>query len=138
MAAFSTESDVRLKFQLEDTTLVPSNLVVKSIDDAHEVVLRHLHPDVDMGSPEVALVTGETLLAGACLLHSLSSNQSFVQKNVSVGGNRVAEGGRFDALRSAASTAEDQAWYLLQPYLADEPERLLLGVTDTRPVLGES
>ncbi len=138
MAAFSTESDVRLKFQLEDTTLVPSNLVVKSIDDAHEVVLRHLDPDVDTGSPEVALVSGETLLAGALLLHSLSVNDAFVQKNVSVGGNRISEGGRFDALRAAAGTAEEQAWYLLQPYLVDEPARLLLGVTDTRPVLGES
>jgi len=138
MAAFSTESDVRLKFQLEDTALVPSDLVVKSIDDAHEVVLRHLDPSVDPGSPAVALVLGETLLSGALLLHSLSSNDAFVQKNVSVGGNRIAGGGRFDALRSAAATAEEQAWYLLQPYLADEPERLLLGVTDTRPVLGES
>jgi hypothetical protein len=138
MAAFSTESDVRLKFQLEDTTLVPSDLVTQSIDDAHEVVLRHLHDDVDTGSPAAALILGETLLSGALLLHSLSSNDAFVQKNVSVGGNRIAEGGRFDALRSAAATAEDQAWYLLQPYLADEPERFLLGVTDTRPVLGES
>ncbi len=138
MAAFIVENDVRLKFQLEDTTLVPSSLVTKSIDDAHEVVLRNLHSDVDTGSPEAALVAGETLLAGALLLHSLSSNDAFVQKNVSVGGNRVTEGGRFDALRAAASTAEDQAWYLLQPYLVDEPERLLLGVTDTRPVLGES
>lgn len=138
MAGFTTESDVRLKFQLEDTTLVSSTLVTKSIDDAHEVVLRHLHADVDTGSPEAALVAGETLLAGAVLLHSLSSNDAFVQKNVTVGGNRVAEGGRFGALRSAAATAEEQAWYLLQPYMKDEPERLLLGATDTRPVLGES
>ncbi len=138
MPAFCTESDVRLKFQLEDTTLVASELVTKSIDDAHETVLRHLHPDVDTGSPETALVTGETLLAGALLLHSLSANDAFIQKNISVGGNRIAEGGRFDALRSAAATAEEQAWYLLQPYFADEPDRIPLVATDTQPILGES
>ena len=138
MAGFTTESDVRLKFQLEDSTLVPPDLVAKCIDDAHEVVLRQLHAEVDTGSPEAALVAGETLLAGALLLHSLSANDAFVQKNVSVGGARIAEGGRFDALRAAAATAEEQAWYLLQPYLADEPERLLLDATDTQPILGES
>ncbi len=138
MAGFTTESEVRLKFQLPDATLVPTDLVTKSIDDAHEVVLRKLHPDVDTASPDAALVTGETLMAGALLLHSLSANDAFVQKNVSVGGARIAEGGRFDALQSAAATAEEQAWYVLQPYLAEEPERLLLGATNTRPVLGES
>jgi len=138
MPAFSTESDVRLKFQLTDTVLVAAALVTQSIDDAHEVVLRHLHPDVDTGSPAAALVTGETMLAGAMLLHSLSSNDAFVQRNVSVGDARVAGGDRFEALRAAAVTAEEQAWALLQPYLADEPPRVPLTATDTRPVLGES
>jgi hypothetical protein len=138
MPAFSSENDVRLKFQLTDAVLVPADLVLKSIDDAHDVVLRHLDPDVDTGSPAAALVTGETMLAGAMLLHSLSSNDAFVQKHVALGDARVAGGDRFDALRAAAAAAEEHAWTLLQPYLADEPPRIPLTATDTRPVLGES
>lgn len=137
MANFTTEAEVREKFQLTDTTLVPSSLVTSSIDDAHTEVLRHLDPQYDTGSPEDALVLGETLLAGSHLMQSLASKEAFTQKHVTVGGSRLEPGKRFEALTSASSTARDQAWQALEPYLSERSSRQVAEVTETTPVLGE-
>lgn len=136
MANFTTESEVRLKFQLDDTTLVPSSLVTQSIDDAHEELLRFLDPQYDTGDPDDPLILGETLLAGAHLFRSLASKEAFEQKRTTVGGQRIEEGARFTALTAVASLTEDQGWYVLAPYLASRPARSVAAVTASTPVLG--
>ncbi|MBN2310875.1 MAG: hypothetical protein JXR94_18010 [Candidatus Hydrogenedentes bacterium] len=136
MANFTTESTVRTKFQLTDPALVPTDLVAASIDDAHLELLRFLDPDLDTASPPSALIMGETLLAGAHLFRSLASKHAFEQKQVVVGGQRIEAGQRFAALSAIATLAEDNAWYLLEPYLAAGRPRVPAAATDTAPILG--
>ncbi len=137
MAVFTSEEAVRLKFQLNDTTLVPSELVIQSIDDAHTELLRYLADEYAAAEPEDALVIGETLLAGAHVYRSLASGDAFKQRHVAIGGNRVREGERFESLTAIANLTEDLAWYTLEPYLEAESGRDVAGVTDSTPVLGE-
>jgi len=137
MANFTTESEVRMKFQLINTTQVPSDLVAAGIDDAHTELLRFLDPDVDTGSPEDALILGETLLAGAHVLRSLASSDAVQQKHLVVGGQRIEEGNRFQSLMAMAEQASRLAWEALEPYLLAGPPRYVGAVTDTTPVLGE-
>jgi len=137
MANFATEADVRLKFQLNDTTLAPPALLAGSIGDAHGELLRRLAPEFDTTPPEDAVVLGETLLAGAHVLRSLASKDAFEQKDIVVGGQRIEAGKRFSSLMTMASLATDEAWRILAPYLVDQPARPPVGVTDTVAVLGE-
>jgi hypothetical protein len=137
MANFTTESDVRDKFQLTDTTLVPSALVTGSIDDAHTELLRYLDPIHDVPSPDNALVMGETLLAGAHLYRSLASHDAFDLKRLSLGGQRIEDGERFRALMIIAEASADCAWMLLEPYLLEQPPREVFDVNASTPVLGE-
>jgi len=137
MSSFATEDDVRLKFQLSDTVLVPSAFVSASIDDAHAELLRVLDPSHVSESPDASLVMGEVMLAGAHLLRSLASRDAFEQKQVVIGNQRIDAGKRFGALTAMASLAEQNAWYLLEAYLVDRPARPPLSATDTTAVLGE-
>jgi len=137
MAGFTTEADVRLKFQLTDTTLVPTTVVEGAIDDAHEEVLRYLDSDVDTGSPDEALVLGETLLAGGHVYRSLAAKDAFEQKHVSIGGQRLEGGERLAALTAIADLSEVQAWYMLEPYVEELPPRKCADVTASEPVLGD-
>ena len=137
MADFTTEALVRLRFQLNDTTLVPTTLIDQAIDDAHTELLRFLDPDVDTVTPEDALVMGETLLAGSNALRMLASSEAFGQKKLSIGGRRIEESDRFKALSELADISATQAWYILEPYAVERPSKTPAGVTDTTPVLGE-
>ena len=137
MANFTTESEVREKFQLSDTTLVPASLVNASIDDAHTELLRYLDPAYDVPSPDNAVVMGETLLAGTHLYRSLASKEAFDQRRVTVGAQRIEDGERFRSLMTIASMAADQAWLLLEPYLLDNAPRTVLDANASTLVLGE-
>jgi len=137
MANFSTEADVRLRFQLNDTAAVSSALVNASIDDAHTELLRFLDPVFDVPVPEDAVVMGETLLAGAYVFRSLASKEAYDEKQVSIGGQRIEAGKRFSALMAIGSLAEETAWYILEPYVEARPCVSLADVTDTVAVLGE-
>jgi hypothetical protein len=137
MPNFATEAGVREKFQLTDTTLIPADWVTNAIDDAHTELLLALDPVHDTGSPPDALVLGETLLAGAHLLRSIASKHAFDQKRVSVGGNRIEEGRRFDALTVMADAAESRAWDILEPYLVPRPPRAVLVPSGSTPIFGE-
>jgi hypothetical protein len=137
MPNFSTEADVRLKFQLNDTVAVPQDLIIAAIDDAHRNILRQLDPEVDTESPEPGLVSGETLLAGAYLFRSLAAHDAFAQKNVTLGGQRIEDGNRFRALTGVAALTEKQAWYVLEPYLREAPARIPADATGSTPILGE-
>ena len=137
MATFATEADVRGKFQLSDTTRVPSSLVTDSIDDAHAELLRFLDPEVDTVTPEEALVMGETLLAGAHLFRSIGAQDAFMQQQTVIGGQRIDGGARLNALMVIAALTEEKAWYILEPYVERRPAGVLAACTDTTPVLGE-
>lgn len=137
MANFAGESDVRLRFQLGDTTLVPAALVEACLDDAHGEILRFLDPGVDVDPPEQGLVTGETLLAGAYLYRALAAKDAFHQRHVTIGGQRLEEGERFRALMAVAALTEKQAWFVLEPYVSARPVRVAIEATDTTPVIGE-
>ena len=137
MASFATEDGVRLKFQLNDSTLVSSDLVNASIDDAHTEILRYLNPVFDTETPESALVLGETALAGGHLFRSLASKDAFDQKQLTIGGQRIESGKRFGALTTLAALVEELAWRFLEPYLRDRSGGTAAGTTDSVPVLGE-
>lgn len=137
MAVFTDETAVREKFQLTDTTLVASALVTRSIDDAHEVVLRFLDPVFDVATPDTGLVLGETLLAGANLLRSLASSEAFLQKRVAIGGQRVEMSRRFEAMMRAAESSEERAWDTLEPFLLARPSSKVGDVTQTTPIVEE-
>ena len=137
MAIFTSESAVRDKFQLTDTTLVSSALVTGSIDDAHEIVLRFLDPVFDVPSPDAEVVLGETLLSGAHLLRSLASSEAFTQKRLTIGGQRIDVARRFEALNDAADSAEERAWYVLEPFVLARPASKVADVTDTTPIVEE-
>jgi hypothetical protein len=138
MPAFTNESLVRLRFHLPDTTLVPTELVEAGIDDAHTVLVRSLAPDVNQITPDADLVIGETLLAGANLLRSLASNETFAQKRMTIGGQQIQEGARFQSLLQMADISEREAWYVLERFLAPHAPRELASATDTQPILGEN
>ncbi|NUM54368.1 MAG: hypothetical protein HUU46_12040 [Candidatus Hydrogenedentes bacterium] len=138
MPNFATESDVRLRFQLNDAALVPADLIEACIDDAHREIERFLDPEVDADPPDQELVTGETLLAGAYLYRALAAKDAFCQRNVTIGGQRIEEGERFRALMAIAALTEKQAWFVLEPYLAAQPVRLVVECTESAPVLGDA
>jgi hypothetical protein len=127
MPSFTTESMVRLRFQLQDTASVPADLVEAAIDDAH----------ADPPWPQ-ALVLGETLLAGANVYRAVAAKDAHDQKHVVVGGQRVEGGQRFGALTAVARTTRAAAWRLLAPFLRDHPPHAPAAVTDSIPVLGGS
>jgi ribonuclease HIII len=138
MASFAAEEDVRSKFQMTDLTLAPSALILASIDDAHAELLRVLDPTRASEPPDANLVMGEVMLAGAHLFRSLASKDALGQRQVVIGSQRIDAGKRFGALMAMASLAEQNAWYLLEPYLVDRPSRAPLAPTETSAVLGEA
>lgn len=137
MAGFTTEEAVRRKFQIEDVSLASQALILGSIEDAHEEILRRLDPAADIETPDAGLILGETLLAGARLLGSLASRDAVLQRDITVGGQRIEAGKRFASLIALSEKAEEQAWETLEPYLSARPSAPSGGVTDTVPVLGE-
>lgn len=137
MPAFTNESEVRARYDLNDATLVPAALIETAIADAHEELLRYLNPAFDVEEPEAVIVIGETLLAGAHLFRTLAAKQAFAGKRLTVGGQRIEEGTRFDTLMAVAASSEAQAWYILEPCLIAVPPRTAARATDTIPVLGE-
>lgn len=135
--AFTSETLVRERFQAHDTQAVPQALVLAAIGDAHTELLRHLDPAHGAEPAPDGLVMGETLLAGAHLLHALASGDALAQRRVAIGGQRIEEGQRFAALMAVAARAERRAWETLEPYLRAVPARRILDATETIPVLGE-
>ena len=132
---FTTESEVRLKFQVDDLSIAPATLVLQSIDDAHAQILRYLDPAIDIDPVPVPLALGETLLAGAHLLRSLASRDAIYQKHITIGGQRIEPGKRFAALLALAAKTEAQAWRELAPYLAQKAGMEPASTTDTVSVL---
>jgi len=137
MPEFTTLSRIRDTFHLADTASAPDSLLERALADAHTVLTARLDPDVETDPPEEALVLGETLLAGAHVFRALSAADAAEQRHVAIGTARVQAGRRFDALAALAAFAQEQAWYVLGPYLRQPVPRTLLGASATAPVLGE-
>lgn len=137
MSTFTTESRIRERFQLSDTTLVPPNLIAAAIDDAHTDLLRYLDPVHETPSLPDALILGETLLAGAYLFRGIAARDAFEQKRIALGVHRIDSGPRFDALMALADATQAKAWNILEPFLKARPSQVLAAVTETVPVLGE-
>jgi hypothetical protein len=76
------------------------------------------------------------MLTGARLLESLASKDAVEQKQLTIGGQRIEAGARFNALMAMSGLAERNAWHLLEPYLADRPSMDVLKTTDSVEVLG--
>lgn len=137
MANFTSETLVRDTFQFANVTAVPVALVTQSMDDAHVEILRVLDASVDTGNPDAGLITGETILAGARVLRSLSWGHAADQKHLALGGSRIEEGNRYRELQQAASVAESQAWYMLEPYVREVPSGQQMDTTASVPILEE-
>jgi hypothetical protein len=136
MAAFTTETAVREKFQATDAALVTPAAIEAAIEDAHTEVLARLDPMHDTAPAAEGLVLGETMLAGAHLLRALAAGDAVAQRAVSIGGQRVEGGARFAALMTMAAQTERHAWEQLAPFLIDVPRRGIVRTTDTQPILG--
>ena len=136
MATFTDEAAVRLRFQLTDTVLVPSDLIGQTVMDAHDAITARLRPEF-LTNPPAGVILGETLLAGAHVLLTLASRDAFEQKQMTIGGQRIEPGKRFDALLALAERAERQGWDVMASYLMPIPWGSVATVTDAMPVLGE-
>jgi len=139
MANYTDETTVRTKTQLTDTAKVSSTLVTQSIDDAHDEILKRIDPAFDVSPPDDNLKRGETLLAGAFLLRSLSSGEAFDIKDLRLKGQGLGETRKWKALGELADQFEKKAWEILGPFLLERTggETFQSGVTDSMEVLGE-
>jgi len=137
MPAFTDEERVRSRFLLPDAeTLLPETLE-PFIEDAHTVLLGELDPAfAEVDPAPLALVLGETLLAGARMLRAIASYEAQHRRSVRLGSQTVQPGGRVEALREAARQADEEAWLLLAPYLRPRAVRRPAAATDSQPVLG--
>jgi hypothetical protein len=137
MPAFTTAANVRLQFQLQDTTLVPNDLLDSAIDMAHHELLQRLDPVFDTETPPAALITAETFLAGARLLLLLATRSATLQPIITVGGQRLDRGREFITLIAAAEHAQQHAWDSAARYLNPQPQQVIVLTTATTEVLGE-
>lgn len=138
MASFATEEDVRLRFQLNDETVAPPALIAACIASAHDEILPRLDPLFSVEPPQNALAVGETLLAGAHVFRALAGKDAADQRHLTIGGQRLEAGGRFDALMETAALTEKKAWYVLEPFMKRHDAVVLAEATATVPVLGEA
>jgi len=137
MAEFTNETSVRLKTQLTDTDRVPTALVESSIDEAHNAVMRRLDPQYDVEPPDVDLVRGETMLAGAYLLRSVASGASFSARDLRLGDRYLEEGGRHAAMLRMADTFEREAWDVLSPFLTELGDGFRADATSSQDIIGD-
>lgn len=136
MNSFTTETLVRLKFQVGEAQLASAELIEAAIAEAHVRILARLAPGVDTETPPAQLILGETLLAGSVLLRALGSKEAVARRDITVGGQRVESSTRIAALTALAQDAEERAWETLAPYLTQPNGRKPGSATDTTPVLG--
>ena len=137
MAIFTTEADVRLTVQIDDTAIASTELIEASIAEAHERVLADLDPAVDQDNPPEALARGETLLAASILLRALASRDAVEQVELQIGGQRIDAGKKFASLMTIARRFEKEAARTLGAYAVWPAAQPPGDVTATVPVLGQ-
>jgi len=140
MANFTDETRVRVTTQLTDTAKVSSELVTRSIDDAHSEILKGLDPVYDVTPLDENLVRGETLLAGAYLLRSLASGAAFDIRGLRILDETVSETGKHKALMTLGERFEKEAWEVLGEFLVPQQGGAYFesGVTESEEILGDS
>ena len=131
---YATESDIRIRFQIYDTVMVPSDLVTTCLDEAHRELLRFLDPVYDETPTEAPIITGEVLLAGARVFRAVAAKDAMERQDLQIGSHRIRPSGRADALAAIAVIAEKDAWYLLEPYLLATPAHMMATVTHSTPI----
>ena len=131
---FTTEANLRLKFQLTSTTDFPTTFLNDAITQAHQELLPRLLTTIDPESPPDTLITGETLLAGARLLQHLAAREAATHRPATIGGQRTELTPRHAALALSAARAEETAWHVLAPHLTP-PSPQTITTTDTTPIL---
>jgi len=134
--AYATEAQVRVRLQLNDTESAPDALITACLEEAHDELLRFLDPAYDMAPIEAAVVTGETLLAGARVMRALAAGDAARQQDLQIGNHRIRPSGRAEVLSTLAAMMEKDAWYMLEPYLTALAPQVPAKATDTTPVLG--
>lgn len=135
MPAFTTETLLRTKFQLTNTTDFPTALLNDAIAQAHEALTPHLDPALPLDPTPAALITGETLLAAAALLRALATHEAATQRTTTIGGQRSDTAARHAQLLHSAALTEADAWHTLAPFLTQPPVQPTLLTTDTTPIL---
>ena len=128
---FTTESEVRLLFQLNDTEQVPSALLEACIELAHAEVMRVLDAAQDVQPPKRAVASAETFRAAAYLFQALAAQDAATQRTLVIGGQRVEPGRRFEVLNIFAQLAGNLSDRLLEPYAKPGVSRMLAGYTDS-------
>ena len=136
MAAFTDATTVRVHFQMTDMALVPDSLITQAIAAAHDAILARLGPEYVV-NPPARILLGETLLAGSHTLLMLASRDAIEQKQITLGGQRIEPGQRFDSLLTMAERAEQEGWDVMAPYLNPIPCRSLAAAMASKPVFGE-
>ncbi len=107
--AFTDETLVRNHSGLTDDDAIPSDLVERSIADAHAVIVAELDPAYAESDDEV-LVLAETELATAFLLRTLAGNKAGLGRDLSTMHLRIQELGKAPELRAQADDEEKRAW----------------------------
>lgn len=129
MEPFTSEEDVRARFDWTDVARVSSALIERAITDAHTVVMQLLDSNTPLEPVPEGLKLGETMLAGACVLGALAARDAVEQRQAAIGGQRIEEGNRFEHLRKAAIDAEASAWECVAPYLRAPIGRAIIETT---------
>ncbi len=136
MPPYASESDVRLRFQLNDETRTPPDLVAACIEEAHDIVTRFLG-SVAPASPPTPVVLAETLFAGAAVFRALEAASAQEHPRITIGDQTIDDASMRQRLAEVARTAVDLAWSLLAPYGPRIPARAPGDATATQPILGE-
>jgi hypothetical protein len=114
--AFTDETFVRNHSGLTDEDAIPSDLVDRSVDDAHAVILAELDPAY-ADSEDSVLALAETELATAFLLRTLAGNKAGLGRDLATMHLRIQELGKAPELRAQADEEEKRAWGRLARFL---------------------
>lgn len=135
MDSLATPEEVRLRFQLPPE-LPASDAINAAIAEAGLVLAGRADPGRVTPPLPDAFRSGAILLAGAFLFRSLAAGDAHEQRDLHIGGQRIAPGKRFGALLALAEQAEAEAWERLAPWLKPAPPRPPAAATDGAPLFG--
>jgi hypothetical protein len=113
--AFTDESRVRTHSGWDNTDLVPSELLARRIEDAHDELLAAIDPAYAGG--DALLTLAETELATAFTLRSLAVESGFEDRDIRTGNLTLRAGGRAATLADLAEREERAAWRHARPFL---------------------
>lgn len=113
---FAKEQDVRQEGFLEDFNQVPSASLRRSLQKAHEEVLRETVL-TDESEASTQVIRAESLLAIAFFLQSTQIASSLSLQKWKTSTLQIDEQTRVNTLEKMAADLRDEAYSLMQPYL---------------------